>query len=215
MRVAVWIKYRQYPTTVNDKRLNIVSDGDVNITNSGSGTDTLGANNLTITADGAVVGGSGTIAADGEISISAGGNVTFTSAKAAPVFVETAGDVSITQSTGDLQIGQVKGANITLSADGNMVASSANQVGQNTTLDGNYHLESDGNLTFSAANATEIGSNSADGGITIKSSGGMVQTSGSDAGNVYLELDGSVNLGNVTNGGELSIQKMSGAVQPL
>ncbi|KMT66061.1 filamentous hemagglutinin N-terminal domain-containing protein [Catenovulum maritimum] len=205
--------------TVNDdKLLNIVSEGNVTITNSGSGTDTLGANYLTITADGNVDGSAGAIAADGEISISAAGldgtdgDVDIESVKAGVIYIDAAGDVSVSQSESTLTIGQIEGANIDLTSvqslaggavivNNPITATTGSQSGKNTDFsDADAHLISDGTITItasdSATNNLEIGSSG--NLIQVSSAGGTLTTSGTKVGNLYLELDGSLNLGDVT-----------------
>ncbi|WP_016954559.1 filamentous hemagglutinin N-terminal domain-containing protein, partial [Catenovulum agarivorans] len=215
--------------TVNDdKKLNIVSENDVIISNSGTGTDTLGANYLTITADGNVDGSAGAIAADGEISISAGGNVDIESVKAGVIYIDATGTVNVNQSAGTLEIGQVEGSSISLtslqSLSGGLVkinnpitATTGSQTGQNTSFSDDANLITDGTITITAddtaSNNLEIGTSG--NAIEINSSGGTLTTSGTKVGNLYFTVDGDLNLGDVTSSGDIQISEASGATSTL
>ncbi|MER2491529.1 beta strand repeat-containing protein, partial [Catenovulum sediminis] len=215
--------------TVNDdKMLNIASEGNVVISNSGTGTDTLGANFLTITADGDVDGSAGAIAADGEISISASGAVDIESVKSGAVYVDADGDVNIEQSEGTLEIGQIEGANVNLTSvqtisggavvvNNPITATTESQQGQNTDFSDDANIITDGTITITASDAAsnnlEIGSSG--NALEINSSGGSFTTSGNKVGNLYLTLDGSLNLGDVTSSGDIQISEASGATSSL
>ncbi|EWH08259.1 filamentous hemagglutinin outer membrane protein, partial [Catenovulum agarivorans DS-2] len=215
--------------TVNDdKMLNIVSENDVVISNSGTGTDTLGANYLTITADGDVDGSAGAIAADGEISISAGGNVDIESVKAGVIYIDATGTVSVDQSAGTLEIGQVEGSSIDLTSvqslsggavviNNPITATTGSQTGQNTDFSDDAHLITDGTITISASdsasNNLEIGTNG--NAIEINSSDGTLTTSGNNVGNLYFTLDGDLNVGDVTSSGDIQISEASGSTSSL
>ena len=211
-----------------DYKLTLVSGGDVTFGASGDDGDQIATSFLSITADGAVDGSNGLLDVDGEVSVRASGDVVINSIKSAPLYIDTDGDITIDQQEDVLEIGQLEGANVTLTASQEIVAGSVeinlpitattdSQTATNTAFSSDENIITDGTITI---NSNSIASNNLEFGasgnlISINSSGGTITTTGSTIGNLYVEVDGSLNIGDVTTNDDVQISEQSGATASL
>jgi hypothetical protein len=198
----------------NSQVINIVTDnGDVIV--DVEGTDKLGANTLNITTDTGNVKGSvgessdgandgrALIAADKNINIVStnGGNIAIDTSNSSPINITTSGDITINQNTGNLQIDKLEGKNITISAKGDIVDYSDGAIDINasqtltiTNYDDDTDVGADGNEISISANAITITKDS--------STSDKIE-------DVYIALDGSINLESVDIAGDLTIKDTS------
>ncbi|MBU2883227.1 filamentous hemagglutinin N-terminal domain-containing protein, partial [Psychrosphaera sp. I2R16] len=209
-------------------KLGLVSGNDVIIGASGDDGDKIATSFLTITADGAVNGANSTLDVDGEVSISAGGDVSINTIKSAPLFIDAGGNITVDQQQGVLEVGQLEGANIDITASQVIVEGSVElnlpitattdaQVATNTSFSGDENFISNGTITI---NSNDIASNdltvgSSGNALSIKSTGGTLTTTGATVGDLYFELDGSLNLGDVATDGDIEITEQAGATSSL
>jgi filamentous hemagglutinin family protein len=140
--------------------------------------------------------GSGSVGSGGEVyAKSTSGNITLGGEDTSQIFVDTGGNVTISQTTTSLTLGNVTGGNVAISSTFEISQISGAKVTSN------------GSVSFALGDASALGQIA--GPITLQTNNASLSVTplagvGSPS-SVFINFDGSLRMGNVTTSGDLKV----------